>query len=277
MRVVGATAAAVLAAVGAQPTSITMVSTLGSKIKMGGAVINSYCESDLQVGFVRAYVETDKTPAGVENDVFLVLQNVKATCAGNGGMAPCATGPGLDRFPSFVCKFTGPDGAVEASAKVQGLAIQDIRGGEIQGTEAVVKCAMPVRGNFDHSVTATLVYRRFDGSETAIPFTGVPGTDKIAISSTASPTEFPTSAPTKAPTTSPTLSPTTPPTTSGCHSERALNSYYRCKAEATPMMCLTADSLSHLRFEQRAPPAPKSRASSLWLFMLRKSRVRQQK
>jgi hypothetical protein len=86
---------------------------------MGNAVINSYCESDLQVGFVRAYVEAEKTSAGIENYVFLGLQNVKTTCAGNFGMAPCATGPGLDRFPSFVCKFTGPDGTVEESAKVQ--------------------------------------------------------------------------------------------------------------------------------------------------------------
>jgi hypothetical protein len=103
----------------AAPATLRLKSTLTSKIQMGNAVINSYCESDLQVGFVRAYVEAEKTSAGIENDVFLVLQNVKTTCAGNGGMAPCATGPGLDRFPSFVCKFTGPDGAVEESAKVQ--------------------------------------------------------------------------------------------------------------------------------------------------------------
>ena len=55
MRVVGTTAAAVLAAVGAQPTSITMKSTLGSKINMGGAVLSSYCASDLPPSFVRAY------------------------------------------------------------------------------------------------------------------------------------------------------------------------------------------------------------------------------
>ena len=215
MRVVGTTAAAVLAAVGAQPTSITMKSTLGSKINMGGAVLSSYCASDLPPSFVRAYVEAETTPAGVVNDVFLGLRNIPTTCAGNFGMAPCATGPGLDTFPSFVCKFTGPDGAVEESAKVQGLAIQDIRGGENQGTEAVVKCSMPSRANLDHSVTVSLVYRKFDNSEVVIPFTGVPGTDKVAISSTASPTEFPTSAPTKAPTKAPTLAPTTPPTTSG--------------------------------------------------------------
>ena len=113
------TAAAVLAAVGAQPTSITMKSTLGSKINMGGAVLSSYCASDLPPSFVRAYVEAETTPAGVVNDVFLGLRNIPTTCAGNFGMAPCATGPGLDKFPSFVCKFTGPDGAVEESAKVQ--------------------------------------------------------------------------------------------------------------------------------------------------------------
>jgi hypothetical protein len=106
---------------------------------------------------------------------------------------------------------------------------------------------MPSRANLDHSVTVSLVYRKFDNSEVAIPFTGVPGTDKVAISSTASPTEFPTSAPTKAPTKAPTLAPTTPPTTSGCNSERALNSYYRCKAAYD--VCLTADSPSHLRLE----------------------------
>ena len=55
MRVVGTTAAAVLAAVGAQPTSITMASTLGSKIKMGGAVINS--DADV-VGIIYARSRT---------------------------------------------------------------------------------------------------------------------------------------------------------------------------------------------------------------------------
>jgi hypothetical protein len=98
---------------------------------------------------------------------------------------------------------------------------------------------MPARGNFDHSVTVALVYRKH-GSEIAIPFTGEAGTDKIAISSTASPTEFPTSAPTQSPTTSPTLAPTTPPTTSGCNTERALNSYYRCKG-----LCFLA--IAHIR------------------------------
>jgi hypothetical protein len=104
---------------------------------------------------------------------------------------------------------------------------------------------MPSRANLDHSVTVSLVFRKL-ASEIEIPFTGEPGTDKLTISSTASPTEFPTSAPTKAPTKAPTLAPTTPPTTSGCNSERALNSYYRCKAAND--MCLTADSLSLLFF-----------------------------
>ena len=109
-------------------------------------------------------------------------------------------------------------------------------------------------------------YRKH-GSEIAIPFTGEAGTDKIAISSTASPTEFPTSAPTLSPTTSPTLAPTTPPTTSGCNTERALNSYYRCKGlcvflrELKGLLSLMATSC--VFFEQHAPPAPKSRASSL--------------
>jgi hypothetical protein len=114
-----------LAAAGSASTlsELVMKSTLGSKIKMGGAVINSYCESDLQPGFSEAYVEAQKTMSGVENDVVVVLKNVKMTCAGNGGEAPCATGAGRDRHPSFVCKFTGADGTVEESAKVQGLRV----------------------------------------------------------------------------------------------------------------------------------------------------------
>jgi hypothetical protein len=121
---------------------------------------------------------------------------------------------------------------------------------------------MPSRANLDHSVTVSLVYRKFDNSEVAIPFTGVPGTDKVAISSTASPTEFPTSAPTKAPTKAPTLAPTTPPTTSGCNSERALNSYYRCNAAYD--MCLTADSLSHLLFSNTACTASSEKPSQFF-------------
>jgi hypothetical protein len=101
MRVLATTAAAVLAAVGAQPTSITMKSTLGSKLRMGGAVINSYCESDLQVGFSRAYVKTEITSAGIVNDVFLGLENVRRRALATSARRPAPRHPGGMNSPAL--------------------------------------------------------------------------------------------------------------------------------------------------------------------------------
>ena len=227
------------AAAALPPSTITMLSPLSSKIRMGGAVINSYCESDLAPGFVRAYSEAGVANGGVVNEIALILNNVPTTCAGNGGMTPCATGPGLDKFPSFVCTFTATDGtgvAVE-SAKTQGTVTPDVRDGQVWGSEALVKCMMPARDNFDHSVEVSLVYRHNDG-DIAIPFKGRSGTNVVHISATASPTKSPTAYPTAFPTAAPTKSPTPEAiTVYGCKNEVELNSYYAScssSSERTP-------------------------------------------
>jgi hypothetical protein len=221
------------AAVGAQPTSITMKSNLESKINMGNAVLNTYCKSDLQPSFSRVYDEAVVTKAGVANTITVGLVNVATSCAGNFGVAPCATTAGKDRFPSFVCTFTSPDGSQVASDAVQGLRIADMdeQSGQFCGFETLVKCEMPPHANFEHDVTVTLDYN--GKTKIPIPFSGKAGDDAVHISATASPTKSPTKAPTKAPTTSPTLAPTLPPTTSGCNSVVLLNSYYRsCRASS---------------------------------------------
>ena len=181
-------------AVGAQISAITMKAPLESKINMGNAVLNSYCKSDLQPSFARAYDEAVKTKAGVTNTITLGLVNVPTSCAGNFGLAPCTTDEGKDRFPSFVCTFTAADGSMEKSEPVQGLRIEDrSNSGQFYGVEAVVKCAMPPRANVQHSVTVSLEYN--GKTQIPIPFSGKAGDDEIMISTTASPTESPTKVP----------------------------------------------------------------------------------
>jgi hypothetical protein len=219
--VVFATVAAVAAA---QSSSIlTMASDLDSKINMGNSVLNSYCKSDLQPSFARAYDEAVKTEAGVVNTITLGLVNVPTTCAGNFGSAPCATDAGADKWPSFVCTFTAEDGSVEKSAAVQGLRVEDrSSSGKFYGVEAMVKCEMPARANIQHSVTVSLEY--MGKTNIAIPFSGKAGNDEITVYTTGSPTK----APTKNPTNSPTLDPTIDPILlTGCKSEVSLNQYYR--------------------------------------------------
>jgi hypothetical protein len=202
----------------AETSTIKMVSPLGSKIKMGGAVLNSYCESDLIPQFVGAYSEAGAVNGGVVNEVTLVLKNVKNTCAGNGANAPCATDAGKDRWPSFVCSFTAADGAVTTSAPVQGLRVDDISAGVIRGTDALVKCDMPARENTDHDVTVSLAYH----GKTIIPviFAGKSGFDTVSISSTAPPaTDYPTA--------SPTAAPIAVAVTTGCKEVVDLTKYYR--------------------------------------------------
>jgi hypothetical protein len=205
---------------------MTMQSALGSKIKMGGAVFNGYCESDMEPEFVRAHSEAGSFNGGVANEVTLILKNVKTTCVDSGGAAPCATDAGADKWPSFVCSFTAADGTTTTAAPVQALRVEDFSpSGAVQGIGAVVKCSMPARENTDHDVTVSLAYH----GKTTIPilFTGKAGADKVSISSTASPTAYPTASPTASPTAFPTSNPTLSPTTSGCHTVVNLNEYYR--------------------------------------------------
>jgi hypothetical protein len=104
----------------------------------GNAVINSYCKSDLQPSFNRAYSEADVVNSGVVNEITLVLKNVKNSCHGNGGEAPCATDAGADRWPSFVCTFTDDAGQTVNSAAVQAVRNLDIVAGQMLGQEDTV-------------------------------------------------------------------------------------------------------------------------------------------
>jgi len=214
-----------------------MQSQLGSKLKMGGAVINGYCESDMSPEFVGAYSETGVVNGGVVNEVTVVLKNVKTTCVDNVGTAPCATDAGKDRWPAFVCSFTAA-GVTTTAAPVQGLRVEDVsQSGQVMGIGAFVKCEMPARENADHDVTVSLAYH--GKTVVAVPFTGKTGADIVSISSTASPTDSPTLYPTAAPTLSPTAEPTG---TSGCSTVVNLASYYRdCSASSTkPSQFFTA-------------------------------------
>ena len=85
---------------------------------------------------------------------------------------------------------------------------------------------MPARGNFDHSVTVSLVYH--GKADVALPFSGKAGADIVSISSTASPTKAPTKAPVVAveqAAVEATQAPYTGP--SGCSNVVDLNGYYR--------------------------------------------------
>jgi hypothetical protein len=219
------------AAAAAPQSTIKMTSPLDSKIKMGGAVFNGYCASDVAPEFVAAYSTAKVASGGVVNEVTVVLKNVQTTCVGNAGTAPCATDAGQDRWPSFVCSFTSAfiDGEVSAQ-RVQGLRVHDISAGVLLGTGAVVKCDMPARENTDHDVTVSLSYHAGNVSPTVIPipFTGNVGEDKVSISSTATPTKSPTKSPTAFPTAAPTPSPTLAPVPSGCKpgTVQNLDNYY---------------------------------------------------
>jgi hypothetical protein len=112
----------------------------------GNAVINSYCKSDLQPSFNRAYSGADVVNSGVVNEITLVLENVKNSCHGNGGKAPCATDAGADRWPSFVCTFTDYNtGQTVNSAAVQAVRNLDIVAGQMLGQEdtVTVSCEIP--------------------------------------------------------------------------------------------------------------------------------------
>jgi hypothetical protein len=207
-----------------------MQSATNSRIKMGGAIINGYCESDIEPEFVRAHSESGSLNGGVANEVTLILKNVKTTCVDSGGASPCATDAGADKWPSFVCSFAGSDGIVTAAPPVQGLRVEDVSpAGAILGIGAVVKCEMPARENTDHDVAVSLAYH---AGKTIIPikFTGNDGANNVSITSTGSSPSAPEA---EAVTAYPTASPTSAPVLAGCHTVVDLSSYYRaCTSSA---------------------------------------------
>jgi hypothetical protein len=205
-----------------------MHSKLGSKIKLGNAVINSYCESDLQPSFVMASVEgSAAVDAGASHTVTLVLNNVPVTCAGNGRVAPCATTPGDDPWPSYICHFTDPQTSnVVDSVPTQGVRVEhDNAKGDTIGVEAVVKCVMPAGASSDHTQVVTLTYNGKTAVD--IPFTGRTGDDRLTLAEVA-----PAPAPVVEEIT-PAPAPVEAPPATGCAQVVNLNAYYRaCTASS---------------------------------------------
>jgi hypothetical protein len=205
-------------------TTLTMQSTTNSKIKMGNAVFAGYCQGDVAPTFngidldaARLHPDGVSLVPGSDHTITLTLLNVKASCLGNNGVAPCADDAGQARAidTQFVCKFHSPSflssylaQGDDASSPVQAVRSTETYAGE-QYVSTEVTCVLPRRANIEHDIVVSLEYH---GKQVVqLPYVGRQGGDTIPIGATETPTQYPTAVPTMAPT-APTAFPTAAPT-----------------------------------------------------------------
>ena len=171
----------------------------------------SYCEADVSPEFVRIHVDHDHADkaatltAGTDHNVRVTLENVKTSCLGNAGRAPCATDAGAAHpdDAQFVCIFSSPNFADVRSQPVQAERVQDTFAGQTVATGSQIQCVLPARTNLDHTITVKVEYQ--GKAVIPVPFGGKAGYDEIVVGSTDAPTAYPTNFPTSSPTHPPKL------------------------------------------------------------------------